>query len=130
MRYADRWYNRIPRDSKRSDLRKRRTNLDLNQLIDYEWCVGRQISQRNLCYYCDVFMNWWSRKQPNGLTVERLDSSKPHHKTNCVLSCYTCNMRRLDKDPVKKRLVMEKAQRNKLNEQQTKTICKRCPCFV
>ena len=41
-------------------------------------------------------------KQPNGLTVERLDSSKPHHRTNCVLSCYTCNMRRLDRDNVKK----------------------------
>ena len=129
MRFQDRWYNRIPRDSKRSDLRKRADALDLDQLIDTEWCIGRQSVQKNLCYYCDVYMNWFSRKLPDGLTVERLDSSRPHHKTNCVLCCHSCNVGRLDKNRAKRQKIMEEARRVKLNEQKA-PVCRRCSSFV
>ena len=98
MRKSDRWYNRIPRDSKCCDRKANRT-ITLSEMIDTEWCIMQQIIQGNRCHYCNIFLDWFSRKKRNGLTVERLDSSLPHHKNNCVLACHHCNCSRIDRRP-------------------------------
>ena len=52
--------------------------------------------QKNRCAYCKVEMQVKTRMKPNGLTIQRLDNSKPHTCNNCVLACFRCNVRRVE----------------------------------
>ena len=95
MKNADRWYNRIVRDSRHSDKKKRRTNYEEADFIDADRLLELQNEQENKCYYCFEALNWMERRSSKqGLTVERLDDFLPHIKSNCVLACKSCNSAR------------------------------------
>ena len=96
MREADEWQNRIVRDSKRFDIRK--GIYDRENLVDKEFLLAQNEKQRTMCFYCDVPMAQHNRNIRQGLTLERLDVSKGHIKSNCVLCCKSCNSRRIHRD--------------------------------
>jgi hypothetical protein len=96
MRIQDRWYNRIPRDSKQSDIKAHRP-FDPAKFITTSQLKALQIKQENICFHCEGFMDWIERRgTKNGLTVERLDNRYPHHVDNVVLCCKSCNSQKLN----------------------------------
>ena len=100
MRKADRWYNRIVRDSKHNDKRQGREIKPTLPYIDTNTLLEFQQLQQNKCYYCQCEMNWMERRSSkNGLTLERDNNALPHYKTNCVgLCCKSCNSKKYSTD--------------------------------
>ena len=94
MRIGDRWLKRIVRDSRQADLLSGRP-IRPDDFVTTEFLEGIQISQDNECYHCGRFMDWIKRNHRPGLTLERLNDSEAHHKSNCVLACKSCNSRKL-----------------------------------
>ena len=100
MRTADRWYNRIVRDSRYNDRIRKRFIDPTIPFIDSKTLFKMQNSQQNRCYYCQVQMEWLERRSnKKGLTVERADNSQPHYIRNCLgLACKSCNSKRFDQE--------------------------------
>jgi len=96
-RLHDRWPKRIIRDSKQADIRAGRA-YNPDEFLDEAWLENQQTRQQNKCYHCGKFMNWIIRNGVDGLTCERLDNSKPHHKDVCVLACKSCNSKKLSRE--------------------------------
>ena len=93
-RVSDDWCHRIPRDCRAMD-RKKRRNYNPDKMVDMKWCYQQRAAQEGLCWYCDVFMDVINRRSNKiGLTVERLDSAKPHERHNCVFACKSCNSKK------------------------------------
>ena len=99
MRISDRWYNRISRDARYNDGKAGRV-IDPNIIfITTRRLLELQNEQQNKCYYCQSNMCWIERKRnPLGLTLERLDNSLPHYEANCVLACKHCNSKKFTPD--------------------------------
>ena len=93
MRSSDEWQKRIVRDAKRFD--KLKGIYNPAESIDTEFLLGLNEKQRTRCFYCEIPMAQHNRNIPQGLTLERLDTSKGHIKSNCVLCCKRCNSKRL-----------------------------------
>ena len=51
--------------------------------------------QEDKCAYCNILMQTVNRNLPDGLTLEALDSTKPHIRTNSCLACKRCNTSRI-----------------------------------
>ena len=51
--------------------------------------------QDDRCAYCNILMQTLNRNLPDGLTLEALDSTKPHVRSNCCLACKKCNTSRI-----------------------------------
>lgn len=71
---------------------------ETNFNIDYQWVLQQRDEQNNKCYYTDIEMVWTTglideirRINPYAVTVERLDSTRPYVKDNCVLACWRSN---------------------------------------
>jgi len=92
---SDLWFNKIPRDSKRNDRVAGRTEYDQADYINTAFLFHLQTKQQNKCYYCWSELSWMERRTAkNGLTVERINSTLPHIRSNCVLACKSCNSSR------------------------------------
>ena len=99
-READNWYNRIVRDSKYNDTRKKRA-IDVQiPYIDSKTLFKFQNAQQNKCYYCQVQMEWMERRSnKKGLTLERANNNVPHYITNCLgLACKSCNSKKKSRE--------------------------------
>jgi len=66
--------------------------------LDYQWVLQQRDIQNNKCYYTGLEMLWSTgliddikRMNPYAVTVERLDSTRPYVKDNCVLACWRAN---------------------------------------
>lgn len=66
--------------------------------LDYQWVLEQRELQNNKCHYTGLDMVWSTglieevkRMNPFAATVERLDSSRPYVKDNCVLACWRSN---------------------------------------
>lgn len=66
--------------------------------IDYLWVLQQRELQKNKCFYTGVEMVWstglideMKRIHPFAVTAERLDSSRPYVRDNCVLACWWAN---------------------------------------
>ena len=96
MKKNDQWQRRIVRDSKRCDLLK---GLYVpSEAVDTEFLLELNAKQRTRCFYCEIPMAQHNRNISQGLTLERLDTSKGHIKSNCVLCCKRCNSKRVHRD--------------------------------
>ena len=96
MRYSDRWYFRCIRDSMSAD-GFTKGNTPANY-ITTKGVIDLQQQQENLCYYCQIFMDWLKRSKKDGLTIERLYPKYPHLESNCVLCCKSCNSKKYTRD--------------------------------
>ena len=63
-----------------------------------KWINDELLFSLNLWEGDKIFMDWIKRCHRPGLTLERLDDTEAHHKSNCVLACKSCNSRKLSKE--------------------------------
>ena len=85
------WAVRMVISSRRED--KKRNRYNPVGFIDKHFLEMQLILQNSRCFYCGSQMEYgvgFSRRSRRGLTVERLDNSKGHLKTNCVFCCCGC----------------------------------------
>jgi len=77
--------------TKTSDIKNNRYNEEDH--ITYEFLQEQHTKQDNKCGYCKVIMELTFEKtsNPNQITIERLDNTIGHIKTNCVYACWRCN---------------------------------------
>ena len=82
--------------SKQNDIRR---GYDIsNNYIDVQFIIDAQKEQGYACIYCDVIMQLLCKPSSRDLlTIERIDNSIGHTKSNCVLACYRCNILRSDR---------------------------------
>jgi hypothetical protein len=53
-----------------------------------------QETQNNKCIYCNCEMTNNKKGEPTTLTIERKDNDLGHNTSNCVLCCFSCNVKR------------------------------------
>jgi hypothetical protein len=87
------WFKRCLYRARQADNTKDRT--EEGPYMTSERLQTLRILQLNKCFYCDEKLQIENRRDPNGLTIERLSNDRPHSLANCVLCCHTCNIRRL-----------------------------------
>jgi hypothetical protein len=70
--------------------------IDSDDYIDSKW-VEELVHNKPNCHYCGVTLKFGiginRQTQPDGLQLDRMDSSLEHTKSNCVQCCKTCNQR-------------------------------------
>ena len=90
---------KILNSTKASDIKKNR--YDPIHFIDYEFVQKLITDCQNKCYYCKCEMQY-TYLTKNKATIERLDNSIGHIKSNCVIACWNCNIGRVGQRPPKK----------------------------
>ena len=91
----DNWADRIVKSSRQHDNNYHRP-IDSDDYIDSKW-VEELVRNKPNCHYCDVTLKYGvgidRNTNPDGLQLDRMDSSLEHTKLNCVQCCKTCNQR-------------------------------------
>jgi hypothetical protein len=85
-------FKRWIRNSKQKD--KKYNMYDANNFIDY--CFLRALVEEDdipTCIYCSCKLQFIQRKSTLA-TIERIDNTIGHIKSNCVLACHSCNITR------------------------------------
>ena len=80
----------------RSDTNHNRL-YDLQDYIDEEFLNYVWNEQDQQCYHCNCVMTLefsTTTRIPTQISIQRLDNDLPHIKSNCVLSCLSCNVKR------------------------------------
>jgi len=65
--------------------------------VDYDFLLGLWETQTGLCGYeqckCEMVLTFnLETKNPQQITIQRLDNDIAHVKSNVILSCYECNV--------------------------------------
>lgn len=89
------WAQYKVNQSRRKDKKYNLTYMEEEYLTN-EYNKSLRTSQHNLCYWCYIPLQIedMSSSTEDGLWIERLDDTVAHIKTNCVLSCPKCNMKK------------------------------------
>ena len=69
--------------------------LDDKKYITYEWVINKIKKQNSLCYHCGNMIDIDIHNKLNNddkLTIDRKINDISHYKTNCILSCLSCNL--------------------------------------
>lgn len=84
--------NRMIAGSRDRDIKKNR--FDPVNFITYSFVKNLILECQNICYYCgcEMVLNEFCS---NLATIERLDNSIGHIKSNCVIACKKCNISRI-----------------------------------
>ena len=85
---------RMITSSRQADKKKNR--YDANNFIDKCFLEGLFEDTKN-CYYCNQEFTY-NECCDSFVTIERLNNSIGHIKSNCVLACFFCNIRHKSKD--------------------------------
>ena len=84
-------HNSIKSDTKSNRLYDPQDYID-EDFLNYVWN-----DQGRCCYHCNCEMTLdfnTNIRNPTQISVQRLDNDLPHLKSNCVLSCLSCNVKR------------------------------------
>jgi hypothetical protein len=73
---------------------KIRNQYDIVNFIDKSFLKNLIEDCNDKCYYCKCKLQYIIR-QPNLATIERIDNSIGHIKSNVVIACYLCNVSRV-----------------------------------
>ena len=78
----------------RQDLKKCKYNE--SQAIDAAGVFELMVDCNNQCFYCkeNVQVLYENVREPKQWTLDRLDNAFGHNKTNVVIACLNCNLRR------------------------------------
>ena len=77
--------------SNKSDRMRNRIGTD----IDYEFLLELWNTQEGLCHYCkcEMLLEFnLKTKNPQQVSIQRLDNELAHTKANCILACFDCNV--------------------------------------
>ena len=83
-------------NSKKKD--KKINNYDEPNFIDYPFIQHLILESNDKCYYCSCELQY-AYYTNNLATIERLDNSLGHIKSNCVIACRTCNYAKVGSNP-------------------------------
>jgi phage-related minor tail protein len=70
---------------------------DIHDYMDEDFLNYVWNDQDQHCYHCNCEMTLefsTTTRNPTQISVQRLDNDLAHIKTNCVLSCFSCNVKR------------------------------------
>ena len=70
---------------------KKYNRYDIVNFIDKCFLKNLIEDSENKCYYCKCDLQYMV-KQNNLASIERIDNSIGHIKSNCVISCFHCNI--------------------------------------
>lgn len=78
--------------SKQNDILYNRYDEEYH--ITYDFLQEQHTKQNNKCGYCliDMELTFENNKNPNKITLERKDNTLGHIKSNCIFSCWKCNI--------------------------------------
>jgi len=82
------------KNSRKAD--KKSNKYDADNFLDKCFLEGL-FEDNEECYYCKVPFTY-EEKCSTLVTIERLKNSIGHIKSNCVLACFTCNLKHKSKD--------------------------------
>jgi len=84
--------------SKANDIKYNR--YDKEDHITLEFLQEQHTKQDNKCHYCkiELELTFENNKNPNQITIERLDNALGHITSNCVYACYKCNITSRDNE--------------------------------
>lgn len=68
---------------------KKKLYYDINEYVTYEWVEKYLYETFWYCTHCNEIMDL--SNSMSQLSINRLDNDLPHIKSNCVLSCLSCN---------------------------------------
>ena len=91
--YRKNWDRKCIMHSKLSDRKYNRPIVDENYVTPERLRQLRKL-QMNLCYWCSTVLQTRNRREPDGLSIERLNNKFPHDLDNVILSCHRCNCKR------------------------------------
>jgi len=77
-------------NSKKSD--KKYNRYDADRFID-KCFLKELVKDYPNCYYCEIELQYFDNNDTLA-TIERLNNSKGHIKSNCVIACRKCNLSR------------------------------------
>lgn len=86
------WWRPKIQSSKSED--KKYNRYDPIDYIDKDFIFEQRDKQNNKCDYCRCDMTTHRKGEKSCLTVERIDNDLGHNKSNCVLACFECNVKR------------------------------------
>jgi hypothetical protein len=95
---------------------------DSTNFIDYAFLLNKMVKCKMKCFYCacNLFVFYDKVREKYQWTVDRIDNKIGHTKTNFVLSCFACNMKRrcqhMEKFYFTKKLVLKKVPAGCLEE--------------
>ena len=87
--------------SRQSD--KKKDRYDADHFIDKCFLKGLVEDYQN-CYYCTVELQYIEYKDDLS-TIERIDNSLGHIKSNCVIACRKCNVSRIGDSRTTKKII-------------------------
>lgn len=84
---------------------KKRNIFDSEKIIKYEECLEKLVLSKLKCYYCkcNTLLMYEDKREHRQWTLDRLDNDIGHYKTNVVICCLKCNLkkRRMDDEKFK-----------------------------
>jgi len=88
--------NAMIRTSKANDTKYNRTYEDIDY-VDYDFLNDLWVSQEGKCGYesckCDLVLTFnHDTRNPNQVSIQRINNKIAHIKTNVILSCFFCNV--------------------------------------
>jgi len=83
---------------KQQDILKKIYNLDT--FITHKDVIDMIQQKQLVCYYClnSCLILYEKVREKNQWTLDRIDNSQGHNKTNVVLACLECNLKRKNKN--------------------------------
>jgi len=90
------WDRRIVCHSRDSDRDSNRLPADMSTFVTPSYLRRLREAQQNECAYCAIYLQTRNRKEHDGLTLQRMNNTIGHTRANCILSCHSCNMHRVE----------------------------------
>ena len=87
---------------------------DISDFIDYPFLLKKMVETKMKCFYCEcnLFVLYDLVREKYQWTIDRINNQKGHVKSNFVLSCFACNIKRrcqqLEKFYFTKNLLLKK----------------------
>jgi hypothetical protein len=91
IKFKDMIHHSIQADTKSNRL------YDLQDYIEEEFLNYLWNDQTQQCYHCKCVMTLdfsVTTRVPTQISIQRLNNDLPHIKSNCVLACLSCNLKR------------------------------------
>ena len=92
--------------SKTADKKSNRTYNE-EDFITEDFLNELWVKQNGLCFYeiCECKLTLEFNRNSNQISIQRLNNELPHIQSNCVLSCFKCNVSNMENEKLYKKMV-------------------------
>jgi len=92
-------FNRMIYGSIQSDTNSNRP-YEPTDFIDEEFLNYLWSNQNQQCFHCNCIMTLEFTTNPTKVSIQRINNDLPHIRSNCVLSCFRCNVNHMERTGV------------------------------